>query len=257
MRGRTVMRGGAVQPWLISVLTVLISTFGALVSVAISRRAARVERLYAAEELATRFREPLLHAAFNLETRIYNIVELDFFGRFLGTDNTESEKEYAVLYTMYVFGQYFCWEEILRRESQFIDPRSDQRSRAVLVGLEAVRDTFADSIGIQERCFRTFRGEQRAIGELMLVKAEAPKPGAPRWECLGYASFVHSLEDEQLARWFRGLRADIEEIRSDVVKHDGRLRLVQRRLMDIIDILEPNARRVPAQLRKRLAAPSS
>lgn len=80
------------QQWFIPVLTVLISTFGALVSVAISRRAARIERLFAADELATRFGKPLLHAAFNLETRIYNMVELDFFGRFLGTDNTESEK---------------------------------------------------------------------------------------------------------------------------------------------------------------------
>ncbi len=241
----------------IAVLTVLISTLGAVVSVAISRRAARVERLFAADELATRFREPLLHAASNLQTRIYNMVELDFFGRFLGTDSTESEKEYAVLYTLYVFGQYFCWEEILRRESQFIDSRNDQRNRAMAAGLEVARDTFADSIGIQERCFRIFRGEQRAIGEVMLVRAEAPKPGAPRWECLGYASFVHSLEDEQMARWFRSLRADIEEIRSDVAKHDGRLRLLQRRLMDIIDILDPDARRVAAQFRKRLAAPSS
>jgi hypothetical protein len=246
------------QQWFIPVLTVLISTFGALVSVAISRRAARIERLFAADELATRFREPLLHAAFNLETRIYNMVELDFFGRFLGTDNTESEKEYAVLYTMYVFGQYFCWDEILRREAQFIDPRNDQRNRAVVTGLEVVRDTFADSIGIQERCFRIFRGEQRAIGEVMLTRAEAPKPGAPRWDCKGYASFVQSLDDdEQMARWFRSLREDIGEISSDVAKHDGRLRLLQRRLMDIIDILDPDARRVPAQLRKRVAAPPS
>lgn len=245
------------QQWYIPVVTVLISTFGALVSVTISRRAARAERLFAAEELATRFREPLLHAAFNLEMRIYNMVELDFFGRFLGADSTESEKEYAVLYTMYVFGQYFCWDEILRRESQFIDPRNDQRNRAVVAGLEAVRDTFADSINIQERCFRIFRGEQRAIGEVMLVRAEAPKTGAPRWECLGYASFVNSLEGEQMARWFRDLREDIGEICSDVAKHDGRLRLIQGRLMDIIDILDPEARRVPPQLRKRLAAPAS
>jgi hypothetical protein len=256
MRGRTVMRGGAVQQWY-PIVTVLISTLGALISVAISRRAARVERLFAADELATRFREPLLQAAFNLETRIYNMVELDFFDRFHSAESTESEKEYAVLYTMYVFGQYFCWDEILRRESQFIDPRNDQRNRAVMAGLEVVRDTFTDSIGIQEKCFRIFRGEQRAIGEVMLVRTEAPKPGAPRWECVGYASFVRSLEDEQMARWFRSLRDDIGELRSDVSKHDERLRLVQRRLMDIIDILDPDARRVPAQLRKRLAAPSS
>ena len=254
MRARTVMRGEAVQQSYITVLSVLISTLGAIVSVAISRRAARVERLSAAQELATRFREPLLDAAFNLETRIYNIVELDFFGRFLGADSTESEKEYAVLNTMHVFAQYFCWVEILRRDSQFIDPRKEKLNRALAAGIEVVRDTFADSINIEERCFRLFRGEQRALGEVVVVSAEVSKSDGPGWESLGYANFVRSVEDEHMARWFRCLREYIGEISANPGNRDGRLRLIQRQLVDIIDILDPDARRVPSQLRKRLAA---
>jgi hypothetical protein len=246
-----------VQQWLGVAVPALISTVGAFVSVVFSLRAARVERLSAVEEIATRFREPLLQAAFNLETRIYNIVQLNFFDRFLGADSTDSEREYAVLNTMHVFAQYFCWLEVLRRESQFIDPRNDQSSRAALDGIEAVRDVFADSINIQDRCFRFFRGEQRALGEVMLVPVEVPRSGAPRWECLGYASFVQSLEDEQMARWFRTLREDIVEVSRDVANHDRRLRLIQRQLMDIIDILDPDARRVSSRLRKRLEAPPS
>jgi hypothetical protein len=257
MRTRTVMRGGTVPQSLIAILSVLISTSGAVASVLISRRAARVERLHAAEELATRFREPLLQAAFNLETRIYNIVELDFFGRFLDTDSTDSDKEYAVLNTMHVFAQYFCWVEIVRLESQFLDPRNDRRNRAHAAGLEAVSNTFADSIDIQEKCFRLFRGEQRALGEVMLVPVAVPKSEAPRWECMGYAAFVHALEDENIARWFNRLRESIAEFAENPTNRDGRLRLVQRQLMDIIDILDPHARRVPSQLRKRLEAPSS
>ncbi|MGH3924858.1 MAG: hypothetical protein ACRDTT_18685, partial [Pseudonocardiaceae bacterium] len=83
----------AVPEWLTTVVSMSISTIGAIVSVAISRRAAREERLSAAEELTRKFREPLLQAASNLQTRIYNIVELNFFGRFLGADSTDSEKE--------------------------------------------------------------------------------------------------------------------------------------------------------------------
>lgn len=245
------------QQWLGVAVPALISTVGAFVSVVFSLRAARVERLSAAEEIATRFREPLVQAASNLETRIYNIVELNFFDRFLGADNTDSEREYAVVNTMHVFAQYFCWVEIIRRESQFIDPRNDETNRAVALGMEAVNHTFADSIDIQERCFRLFRGEQRALGEVMLVPIEASRSGTPRWECLGYASFVQSLEGEQMARWFRTLREDIGEVSRDVANRDGRLRLIQRQLMDIIDILDPHARRVPPWLRKRLEAPSS
>lgn len=245
------------QEWLATIVAVLISTTGALVSVAISRRAAREERLSAAEELTKKFREPLLQASFNLETRIYNIVELNFFDLFLGADSTDSEKEYAVLHTMHVFAQYFCWLEIMRREAQFIDPRSDQVNRAAAARIEAVRDTFSDSINIQEKCFRLFRGEQRALGEMMLVPTQVSTPGAPRWECMGYAPFVHALEDKQMARWFRRLREDIEEFAENPTNRDGRLRLIQRHLMDFIDILDPDARRVPMQLRKRLAAPQS
>jgi hypothetical protein len=39
--------------------------------------------------------DPLVQAASHLETRIYNIVELDFFGRFFGTDSTDPQEEYA------------------------------------------------------------------------------------------------------------------------------------------------------------------
>jgi hypothetical protein len=246
-----------VQQWLGVAVPALISTVGAFVSVVFSLRAARVERLSAAEEIATRFREPLVQAASNLETRIYNIVELNFFDRFLGADTTDSEREYAVVNTMHVFAQYFCWVEIIRRESQFIDPRNNEKNRAVALEIEAVSHTFADSIDIQERCFRLFRGEQRALGEVMLVPVEALTFGAPRWECLGYTSFVQSLENEQMARWFRTLREDIGEVSRDVANRDRRLRLIQRQLMDIIDILDPHARRVPSRLRKRLEAPSS
>ncbi|MGQ0716813.1 MAG: hypothetical protein ACT4NP_05740 [Pseudonocardiales bacterium] len=243
--------------WLTTVVAVLISTVGAIVSVAISRRAAREERLSAAEELIRKFREPLLQAAFNLETRIYNMVELGFFGRFLGADSTDSEKEYAVLNTMHVFAQYFCWVEIVRRESQFVDPRDDRINRTTADRLEAASDTFSDSIGIEEKRFRFFRGEQRALGEMMLVQTGVSTPGAPRWECMGYASFVRSLEDEQMARWFRRLREDIGEFAEDPANRDRRLRLIHQRLMDIIDILDPDAHSVPERLRKRLKAPSS
>lgn len=243
------------QGWIVSALTALISTVGAAVSAWYGRQAARGERLEAAEKLATLFREPLLQAAFNLQTRIYNIIELDFFERFLGVGNTQEEREYAKLNTMYLFAQYFCWLEILRRHAQFIDPRNDRINRVVEVKLEAVRNVFADSINIDERAFRLFRGEQRALGEVMLARIANPHPGAPRWECMGYAAFVADLEREQVARWFRRLEEDIAVTARDRRSHDARLRLIQLRLMDIVDVLDPNSIRVPPHLRKRVREP--
>ncbi|MGH3868723.1 MAG: hypothetical protein ACRDQ4_21910 [Pseudonocardiaceae bacterium] len=241
--------------WIVSVLAALVSAVGAIVSAWYSRQTARGERMEAAEKLAMLFREPLLQAAFNLQSRIYNIIELDFFERFLGVDNTEEERKYAKLYTMYLFAQYFCWLEIQRRHAQFVDPRNDQVNRLVTDKIEAVRDAFTDSINIDERAFRLFRGEQRALGEVVLARIADPQPGAPRWECMGYAAFVAALEREQVARWFRGLEADIAVTARDRRGHDARLRLIQRRLMDIVDVLDPDGIRVPSHLRQRVSEP--
>jgi hypothetical protein len=245
------------QALIASVITALISTAGALVSVVYSRRSARGDRLEAADQLVMRFREPLLHAAFNLETRIYNILELDFFRRFLTAENSDQEREYAVYNTLYVFAQYFCWVEILRRDSQFIDPKNDQRNRQYVKALENVRDTFTDSITIHDPTFRIFRGEQRALGEVMLVPVTDPPPGVPRWDCLGYAPFVQALEDPAMARWFRGLRSGIDQASQDLSGHDFRLGILQRDLMDLIDVIDPDARRVPSRLRRRVRDPTS
>jgi hypothetical protein len=237
----------------ITVITALISAAGALVSVIFSRRSA----LEAADQLVMKFREPLLDAGFNLETRIYNILELDFFRRFLTAENSDQEREYALCHTLYVFAQYFCWVEILRRDSQFIDPRNDQRNRQCSQALENVRGTFTDSITIDDPTFRIFRGEQRAIGEVMFVPVNDPPPGVPRWDCLGYAAFVQALEDPAIARWFRSLRSDIDQVSQDLSGHDLRLRLIHAELMNLIDVIDPDARRVPARLRRRVREPDS
>jgi hypothetical protein len=239
-----------VAEYIVPIIIALISAGGAAVSVVYGRRAAHAERLADAEDLATRFREPMLQAIFNLETRIYNILELGFLGRFLGPGSTEDEQDYAVLNTLYVFAQYFCWVEIVRRGSLFVDPRNIERNRIVAHRLEAVRDTFSDSRNITDRAFRLFRGDQRALGELMLVPGSG-QAGAPRWECLGYAAFVESVKAEPFEKWFRSLRSDIlHAARTGQVPRD-RLGAVHQGLMDIVDALDPEQVRFPQALRHR------
>ncbi len=241
------------ETW-VPVLTAVISTVGASVSVWQGSRLMRADRVAAADDLATRFREPLLQAVFNLQSRIYNMLELGFLGRFLGAGSREDEREYAIANTLYVFAQYFCWVEILRRESQFVDPRSTERNRRVAHSLEAVRDVFADSITIVDPAFRLFRGEQRALGEIMLLPAISSQAGAPSWECMGYSAFVEALDEESTQRWVRRLREDIVAAAHGGLDHHERLRAVQSALVDIIDAVDPDELRIPRHLRHRLAA---
>jgi hypothetical protein len=82
----------------------------------------------------------------------------------------------------------------------------------------------------------------------MLVRAVDPQPGAPRWECMGYADFVEARKREQVARWFRRLDEDIAVTARDRHDHDARLRLIQWRLMDVVDVLDPDSHRVPSRV---------
>ena len=172
----------------------------------------KISRLDRAEDLATRFREPLLQAAHNLQSRLYNILKQDFLGRFFTRRGApvQQERDYAVHNTCYLFGQYLCWVEIIRRESQYIDPRSRENNRMIVEKLEHVRDSMAESTRHDDRPLRLFRGEQRAVGELMLVPVPTPVGDVPRWECLGYAAFVEASSEPRSsmvrARWRRGSR---------------------------------------------------
>ena len=121
-----------------TVLAALLAAAAAIVAGLYAQRAANAARLQTAVELADRFREPLLEAAFNLQTRLYNIVRQDFLRQYAGPASSANEREYAVENTLYLVGQYFCWVEIVRRESQFLEPRSREGARAVADQMERV-----------------------------------------------------------------------------------------------------------------------
>jgi hypothetical protein len=237
----------------LSAVAAVLSVVAVILSAAITYRLNRRDRAERVEDLALRFREPLLQSAHNLQSRLYNIVEQDFLGRFLtAEDASADEREYALRNTQYLFGQYLGWVEVIRRESQYIDPRSRKNSRMIAQRLEGVRNCLAESTRPDDRPLRLFRGEQRAVGELMLVPVATPVGGVPRWECLGYAAFVDAFGDPKFSRWFCGLDAGISEIASLSESFPSRLRDLQHALVDLMDVLDPEAERVPREWRQRL-----
>jgi hypothetical protein len=86
----------------------VISAAAAILALWLSRRAAVRDRRLAADELADRYRVPLLHAAFNLQTRLFNIGRRDFLGIFL-SDGSTADADYAQYNTAYLIGQFLCW----------------------------------------------------------------------------------------------------------------------------------------------------
>jgi len=196
------------------------------------------------DELMDRYRDPLLQASFDLQSRIYNIAEQGFLARhyIAGTDAT---REYARENTLYVLAEYLGWVEILRREVRFLELGDEAANRDWAQRLAAVRRTLqTDRLS---PCFRLFNGQQRAIGEIMIAR------NGDRQETIGYAKFLSAQEDPQFDRWFGHLRDDIATLaREPHGGHDERLRALQAALIELIDLLDPDAVRVEASERRRL-----
>ncbi len=84
-----------------------------------------------AEPVLSRYREPLLAAAHNLQARTYNIVDMAFLKVYLHCGDPEVER-YAKDYTVYVLAEYLCWAEIIRRDLRFLDLGSEERNRDLI-----------------------------------------------------------------------------------------------------------------------------
>jgi hypothetical protein len=209
-------------------------------------QASKVARL---EEVMSRYRDPLLSAAFELQSRIYNFVRRGFAGYLSRGD--EDERSYAINSTLFIIAQYLAWAEALRRGIQFLDLGDVERSRELADRLERIRATFSTDTGLHGP-FRIFRTEQRAIGEIMLEPNLAAQSGDVPWQCKGYAAFCSSIErDKTFASWFTRLD---QEVRAFANRKPGgeRLAALQNYLMDLIDFLDNPPLRFPMTLRSRI-----
>jgi hypothetical protein len=202
-----------------------------------------------AERVLHQYRQPLLDAAHALQGRLYNIVAQDYLGvyyRYRGED--DEDRRYARDYTVYVIAEYLCWVEILRREARFDDLQTDDTHRNLMTCLASIQFAIQDD-GHESAALRVFRGRQRALAELMMVPTGSAE--GPRTECMGYAAFSRRLDDAEFAGWFAQLRADVDTIAASP-EDTARLVGLQKELVALMDLLDPERVRVPLEFRGRL-----
>ncbi len=192
------------------------------------QRAANDRRAQTAE-LVRAYRNPLLRAAYDLQSRIWNI-HSGFRGR-------RGEQDYFVANTLYLMAEFFGWLEIVRRELQFLDLADERETAALKSALDRIQGTFASTSRRRADTLYVYRGQQRAIGELMIVELTEARPTGVRSTCLGYAAFVERMDSPPFAPWLARLRERI----SDLTGPDlARLVEVQHALVDLIDRLDPD-----------------
>lgn len=195
-----------------------------------ARELERTREEAASRKTVSKFSEPLLQSAFDLQSRLFNIARRNFFGRFHAHGNAR-ERSYVVENTTFLVCQYLAWTELVRREIQFLDLGEAERTREVSRRLGAVAHQLTTSSLAPP--LRIFAGEQRAIGEALICGA----PGD--FECAGYGAFLQRF-GEGAHPLIDAVRADIVAMTADPAPALPRLIAVQHALVDLIALLDPD-----------------
>ena len=194
------------------------------------------------EEAMAGYREPLARAAFELQSRLYNILEKHLFMNHFDKGN-ERERTYVIDNTAFLVAQYLAWTEIIRRDIQYIDLGQDGQTRDLAHLQEKIHVLFLTDRF--ERTFRIFAGEQRAIGERMIRDATKGP------ECIGYAAFLTKLAQapDPLLDY---VREDARQLSTMLQTARPRLVALQNALIDLLAFLDPDFIRFPKERRAKV-----
>ncbi len=186
------------------------------------------QQQHEAEAVLARYRDPLASAAYDLQSRLYNILRKNFLGAYY-MDDRSGKRDVAAESTLYVVGQYLAWSEILRRELQFLDFRDREHTRDVARTQENIATLFSSDEAGLGSAFMLWRPEQRAIGERMIY-SEDSKPS-----CIGFATFTEQRRTPSLQHWFGPLERDLDLLAKSP---STRLRLLQHELVRLVHLLD-------------------
>jgi hypothetical protein len=208
------------------------------------QRAARAKQ-EERQELTNRFRDPVLWAAFDLQSRIYNIVSQRFLTVYL-VHGSDEQRAYAQRNTLFLFAQYLAWVEIVRRSVHFLDLGDKQENRQVVNNFSRIGNILS-SDGFPGPLFCIFRGDQRAMGEIMIDNSAGGDLA-----CIGYAEFCVKMDaDPGFAQWFARLATHIDQLAA-VDQWHPRLVALQNNLVELINLLDPESIRFPDWHRNKL-----
>jgi hypothetical protein len=241
---------------IVAVMSAIVSIYGQMRVAQLSDRLAKqreaASRMAQTSALMSKYRNPLLQAAIDLQSRLFNIHQNRVLQNF--DQRCLSEQDYLISNTLYVFAEYFGWVEILRREVQFLDLGDLELNRHLSELFVNITKAFGTSKlggnGNSDPTFQLFNGEQRAIGEIMMKSRSTDQMLG--YECIGYAAFVQKMSDPDFARWFTKLKGDLGLIIEESKIGGERLVLIHSRLIDLIDFLDPHCIRVPLKYRTKI-----
>jgi hypothetical protein len=224
----------------VSIVIAVVSLIGSLIAAGftgwITYYVDEVRRRADAKRLVAKYRDPLLLASLDLQSRIWNLVQQNL----LVYHQDNNKRDLIYVYTAFLVGQFLSWTYILRREAQFLRFSTQKNNRKLARTLEALTSTFGTDATEGQTPFMLWRGQQMAIGEIMT------KGDGGQLYCIGYSTFYHKYQNEpDFRQWFIPIEKGIgwlvnaREQRDPVPTY--RLRRLQHLLIDLIKILDEEA----------------
>jgi hypothetical protein len=208
------------------------------------------KKLETEAELSDRIRDlivtwsnPILNSVRGLEDRLTNILcEEGFLA--LDPSRGNQDPDWSVSYdyflgsTMYLFGQYFCWVNMLREKLSFELFQSHAEKDAFFAAIALVDRSLSeyppmcDGTGNDTQVFRL---QQRQMGELLSTTVD----GHPA--CLAYGLFLTKLSRPEFENAFKPLRRLVDAVQP------GERRWT--RLTNTLELLTPLKQECEALLR--------
>jgi hypothetical protein len=224
---------------IVSIIIAIVSLLGSVAAAGftgwVSFYIDQVKRRSETKALMNKYRDPLTLAAFDLQSRLWGLVQ----GGLLRYTEDEDRKELVYVYTAFLIGQYLSWTYILRRQAQFLRFSTDDTNKQLNHILDTIADEFSQDRSQGGDPFMLWRGQQMAIGELMTMEEENKQ-----LYCLGFAAFEHKYHNEpEFKKWFQAIDSGIAQL---VVARANsnpvatyRLRRLQHHLIDLVLLLDP------------------
>lgn len=234
----------------VTLITSIIGGIFAIASVMISvgittynqNRVNKINNSMEAKRKHQYYLEPLIRSAADLQSRIYNILEGGFIERYYH-NGSDRNQNYVINNTVFLVAQFFAWTEAARIDVQFLNLENDLKTRK-LSELQSKIYTLiqTDRLGPH---FIFFAGEQRAIGEQMLIKMDN------RYNCIGYGEFIkkNAFCNEFL---FEELKNEVIKMTENMQGYRVRLQKLQHALIDLLDYLDPNELRINSNERSKI-----
>ncbi|CAD6449055.1 511b7491-01e6-47af-8323-e6683eee87cd [Sclerotinia trifoliorum] len=220
----------------VSIIIAVVSLLGSLAAAGftgwISYYLDQAKQRKATKALIHKYRDPLTLAAYDLQSRIWGLVN-----RLLDYYDDEEKQENIYVYTAFLIGQYLSWTYILRRQAQFMQFSTEQKNQQLNKILDAVTEHFSLDRYEGEASFMLWRGQQMAIGEIMTKEEEG------QLYCMGFAAFSKKYHgDPEFKKWFAPIERGVNLLVAARKRHDPaatyRLRRLQHLMIDLVTLLE-------------------